>query len=143
MQDNLLNRILRDLEFDRDDLDVAWKTQARKLMEYGYLSAKTEREVSDLKRELERIEAKLYGIYRTTLSLDGARINEATIESKVRNDPSYLTARANYDKAKERADILKHAVNAFSHRRDMIVQASKMQLTELERMGAEKFHNSR
>lgn len=112
-------------------------------MEYGARLARAEREVADAKLALDAIEAKIYDIERKNLSMNGIKFNESVLEAKVRTNPQYLAKRQKLDDARLIADIYKHAVTAFSHRRDMIVQASKMAIVEIERLGAERFTATR
>ncbi|STS78550.1 Uncharacterized conserved protein [Klebsiella pneumoniae] len=139
MNTEIYEKIMTDLEFDRDNLEEVWRQQPRLLMEYGARLARAEREVADAKLSLDAIEAKIYDIERKSLSMNGIKFNESVLEAKVRTNPQYLAKRQKLDDARLIADIYKHAVTAFTHRRDMIVQASKMAIVEIERMGAERF----
>ncbi|EDQ2135594.1 hypothetical protein GT285_004815, partial [Salmonella enterica subsp. enterica serovar Anatum] len=73
------------------------------------------------------------------LSMNGIKFNESVLDAKVKTNPQYLAKRQKLDDARHIADLYKHAVSAFSHRRDMIVQASKMTIVEIERLGVERF----
>ena len=140
MSADIYEKIMSDLEFDRDNLEEVWRQQPRLLMEYGSKLARAEREVADAKLSLDAIEAKIYDNERKNLSMNGIKFNESVLEAKVRTNPQYLAKRQKLDDARHIADLYKHAVAAFSHRRDMIVQASKMAIVEIERLGAERFH---
>ncbi|EKY7584874.1 hypothetical protein QE887_004687, partial [Salmonella enterica subsp. enterica serovar Eko] len=109
------------------------------LMEYGSKLAQAEREVADAKLSLDAIEAKIYDNERKNLSMNGIKFNESVLDAKVKTNPQYLAKRQKLDDARHIADLYKHAVSAFSHRRDMIVQASKMTIVEIERLGVERF----
>ncbi|EBK0413318.1 hypothetical protein D3J12_23565, partial [Salmonella enterica subsp. enterica serovar Johannesburg] len=85
------------------------------------------------------IEAKIYDNERKNLSMNGIKFNESVLDAKVKTNPQYLAKRQKLDDARHIADLYKHAVSAFSHRRDMIVQASKMTIVEIERLGVERF----
>ncbi|EDS2276941.1 hypothetical protein GUV51_004591 [Salmonella enterica subsp. enterica serovar Eko] len=134
---------MADLEFDRENLEEVWRKQPRLLMEYGSKLAQAEREVADAKLSLDAIEAKIYDNERKNLSMNGIKFNESVLDAKVKTNPQYLVKRQKLDEARHIADLYKHAVSAFSHRRDMIVQASKMTIVEIERLGAERFHSTR
>lgn len=140
MSADIYEKIMSDLEFDRDNLEEVWRQQPCLLMEYGSKLARAEREVADAKLSLDAIEAKIYDNERKSLSMNGIKFNESVLEAKVRTNPQYLAKRQKLDDARHIADLYKHAVAAFSHRRDMIVQASKMAIVEIERLGAERFH---
>ncbi|EJK1762606.1 hypothetical protein NK173_004707, partial [Salmonella enterica subsp. enterica serovar Eko] len=96
-------------------------------------------EVADAKLSLDAIEAKIYDNERKNLSMNGIKFNESVLDAKVKTNPQYLAKRQKLDDARHIADLYKHAVSAFSHRRDMIVQASKMTIVEIERLGVERF----
>ena len=143
MNTDIFSKIMADLEFDRDNLEEVWRKQPRLLMEYGSKLAQADRDVAEAKLNLEAVEAKLYDTERKNLSMNGIKFNESVLEAKVRTNPQYLAKRQKLDDARHIADLYKHAVAAFSHRRDMIVQASKMAIVEIERLGAERFHSPR
>ncbi|EDS1306457.1 hypothetical protein GQJ04_004817, partial [Salmonella enterica subsp. enterica serovar Anatum] len=82
---------------------------------------------------------KIYDNERKNLSMNGIKFNESVLDAKVKTNPQYLAKRQKLDDARHIADLYKHAVSAFSHRRDMIVQASKMTIVEIERLGVERF----
>ncbi|MDT7012614.1 hypothetical protein [Enterobacter cancerogenus] len=143
MSTDIYEKIMSDLEFDRDNLEEVWRQQPRLLMEYGSKLAWAEREVADAKLSLDAIEAKIYDNERKNLSMNGIKFNESVLDAKVKTNPQYLAKRQKLDESRYVADLYKHAVSAFSHRRDMIVQASKMAIVEIERLGAERFHSTR
>lgn len=138
MNTDIFSKIMADLEFDRDNLEEVWRKQPRLLMEYGSKLAQADRDVAEAKLNLEAVEAKLYDTERKT-GMNGIKFNESVLDAKVKTNPQYLSKRQKLDEARHIADIYKHAVAAFSHRRDMIVQASKMAIVELERLGSERF----
>lgn len=137
---NILDQIMHDLEFNRDDLDAVWQRQPVLLMQYGAKLAQAEKQVADARRGLDAIEAKLYDTHRKDLSMNGIKFNESILDAKVKTSVSYLSHRQKLDDARYMADMYKHAVAAFNHRKDMIVQASKLAIIEIERMGAERFN---
>ncbi|EDQ3388026.1 hypothetical protein B1Q85_001735 [Salmonella enterica subsp. enterica serovar Plymouth] len=139
MNVKIYEKIMADLEFDRENLEEVWRKQPRLLMEYGSKLAQAEREVADAKLSLDAIEAKIYDNERKNLSMNGIKFNESVLDAKVKTNPQYLAKRQKLDDARHIADLYKHAVSAFSHRRDMIVQASKMTIVEIERLGVERF----
>lgn len=140
MTTEIITKIMADLEFNRDNLDEVWRQQPRLLMEYGAKLSQAERNAAEAKLSLEAVEAKLYDAERKNLSMNGIKYNESVLEAKIRTNPLYLSKRQKLDDTKHVADIYKHAVSAFSHRKDMIVQASKLSIIEIERLGSEMFH---
>ncbi|EJK2532989.1 hypothetical protein NK679_004626, partial [Salmonella enterica subsp. enterica serovar Hayindogo] len=59
MSVKIYEKIMADLEFDRENLEEVWRKQPRLLMEYGSKLAQAEREVADAKLSLDAIEAKI------------------------------------------------------------------------------------
>ncbi|EKA0970723.1 hypothetical protein OJ473_004834, partial [Salmonella enterica subsp. enterica serovar Kentucky] len=60
MSVKIYEKVMADLEFDRENLEEVWRKQPRLLMEYGSKLAQAEREVADAKLSLDAIEAKIY-----------------------------------------------------------------------------------
>lgn len=58
MSADIYEKIMSDLEFDRDNLEEVWRQQPRLLMEYGSKLARAEREVADAKLSSMRLRRK-------------------------------------------------------------------------------------
>ncbi|WP_454889979.1 hypothetical protein [Serratia quinivorans] len=140
---DVLEQIITDLMFQREDLEEVWRQQPILLMQYGFKLSQAEKDVAEAKRSLDAIEARLYDTARKDLSMSGIKFNESTLEAKVKTSVTYLAKRQTLDDARHKADIYKHAVSAFNHRKDMIIQASKLAIIEIERLGAERFSRPR
>lgn len=134
-----IQQVMRDLEFDKSDLDSAWSEHAKLVMQYGHKLAEAEKSAATAKRKFDILEAQLYREARSSLSFDGVRVNESMIESEVKRNPSYNTSRSLYEALRAEADNYKAAVVSFSHRRDMLVQASKSAIIEMEKLGDGRF----
>lgn len=134
-----VEQTLSDLAFDRSNLDEVWSNQAILFFQYADKLTQSERRVAKAKQVMEEVEARLYNTIRADLSLSGIRPTEALIESKMKNHEKMRVAREAYDAAKSDCEKAKHALEAFRHRRDMIVQASKRELLELEKTGSSTF----
>jgi hypothetical protein len=87
MNKSLIEQILEDLNFDKNNLDEVWREQPRLLMQYGYKLAEAERSMADAKRKLDVTEARIYREARSKLGFDGVRISESTLDSRVKSDP--------------------------------------------------------
>ena len=140
MDKEIINQALDDIRFDTNDLDDVWRRQPELVAIYGFKMAEAERDASAAKRALEVVESRLYSGTRAEMSFDGVRLSESSIEAKVKSAPAYMSARQKYDDARYLADFYKQVSNALSHRRDMIVQASKRAIAEYERTGTERFN---
>lgn len=135
-----IEKIYADLRFDRENLDLVWTSQPELLMRYGALLARAERLAADAKRELDATEAGLYDRERKNLTMSALKFTEASLDARVRNTVQYQARRQQYDEAQETAALYRSAVEAFRHRRDMIVQASKFALSELSTLGSGQFN---
>lgn len=138
-----IERIYEDLSFDRGNLDTVWENQPKLLMRYGVELARAERKLADAKRELDATEAGVYDATRKNLVMNGVKFTETSLEARVRNTVQYQAKRQAFDLAQEDATVYRIAVDALRHRRDMIVQASKFALAELEHIGSGSFNNKR
>ena len=137
--ESLVDRATKDLGFLRDDLDDAWLNQDILFVKYASEANKLEREVSRAKAALETVEAKLSARIRSDLSLNGIRATSTLIESKVKQDAIYIRGRTIYDNAKSDLELARHVIEAFRHRKDMIIQASKREQSEFDRLGESSF----
>lgn len=136
-------KAVEDLKFDRSNLDEVWSNHAVVFFEYTEKLTLAERKVAQAKQIMDEVEAKVYASVRADLSLSGIRPTESLIDAKVRNHELVKKARQKHDDAKQDAERCKYAIEAFRHRRDMIVQASKRELLDLEKTGSSSFSGSK
>lgn len=141
MDKNIIREVMDDIRLNTNDLDAVWRRQPELVAIYGFKQVEAEHAATTAKRDLESAESRLYSTTRAALSFDGVKISESIIEAKVKSSPVYLAARQNYDDAKYLSDFYKQVTNALSHRRDMIVQASKKAISEYEKTGVDRFHS--
>lgn len=139
----LVARAKADLYFDRENLDETWANHAVLFLTYAHQLSLAETEVSRTKGVLEQVEAKLSAKHRADISLRGTRPTESMIDAKIKSDPAYIRCRVDHDQARSTLELQKSIVEAFRHRRDMIVQASKREILEFERLGESSFMGKR
>ena len=137
--DTLFDKAQVDLRFDRDNLDDAWSQQAILYATYSYKSQELESAASKLKIQLEEITAKLYAVEKKDFLMDGIKASESTLLNRVKLNPTYIRIKTAYENARNDADFCKNILEAFRQRRDMIVQASKREMHDQEKLGMSSF----
>jgi hypothetical protein len=73
--------------------------------------------------EVDKAEAQADKDVRANLELDGIKVTEALVKSRIKLEEGYLDAIADFNKAKKNASILEKISKAFDHRRDMLMVA--------------------
>lgn len=141
--DDFLAEAQHDLRFDRDNLDQAWSEQAMHYAVYSHKLHQAENIASKLKNQLDELTAKLYAVEKREFSMSGIKPTESMILNKIKTNPSYQRAKSGADNARNDADLHKNILECFRHRRDMIVQASKRELFDLEKLGDSSFIHSK
>lgn len=143
MRKDELDEIYQDLRYDKGDLEQVWSKQAELFFKYGVKSALAEEIASKAKGELDSLEAKLYESLRIEKEHSGYKWTEATINSKIKIHPTYIEKLQQVLMLRRDADIYKSAMEAFRHRRDMVVQSSKAAILEFEQLGNTSFKTSK
>lgn len=82
-------------------------------------SAKAHRDKKEIDRD--KAEARADKRVRKELELDGMKITESLVKSRIKLDDEYLEAVAEYNKAKKNATILEKISRAFDHRKEMLI----------------------
>lgn len=135
---NPLKYFMNPAKFEEDqqinplNLDEMFMTQAGHFAYYGTLSAKANKQASNMKMMMEIKEAELAREHRDNLNDTHAKVTEAMINSAVITDPRYKRITMLYHEAVEISENLKTVVEAFRQRRDMLVQMGAMQREELK-----------
>lgn len=115
-------QLKRDLAYSTADLANARTQQSSFLAHYGELAAKASKQVDDLKLLLEVGEAKAYRTLRDEAVSKGEKVTEALLEKLVIGEPRVIAFKKALNEAKQIEANAKTAVEAFRHRKDMIVQ---------------------
>ena len=137
--DDLLKKAQQDLSFDRDDLDSAWSEQAMHYAKYSHTLYELEATAAELKNKLDTLFAKCYAAEKREFLMDGVKPTESMILNKIKVDPAYLFTKSAADKSRNEADFCKNILEAFRQKRDMIVQASKREIFDQEKLGESSF----
>lgn len=122
----------RDMTFSPTNLTDAMMAQAALFAHYGVLAAKASRQVDDVKLLLENVEAKVYRKIRDEAASSGTKMTEAQLEKAVAINEHVIAFRKALNEAKQIEAISKTAVEAFRHRRDMLVQQGLISREEMK-----------
>lgn len=114
-----------DLAFSVNRLDDAMMNQASLFSHYANQAAKAQLQADRMKNELELVEALIDKELRDEAAESGQKITEALLAKQIRLDPRYQQALKNSSEAKMIAQMTKSTTEAFSQRRDMLVQIGK------------------
>lgn len=114
-----------DLSFSHNSLDDAMMRQASLYAHYGTQSAKAQLQADRMKNQMELVEAQIDKELREEAAAEGKKITEAQIEKAIRLDSRYQRAVSRYNESKMVASMTKTTTEAFTQRRDMLVQIGK------------------
>lgn len=108
--------------FTEATLDDAMMKQSALRAYYGTMAANAEAQHSRLKVRFEVLEAKLYDEHRKTLESSGSKVTEKAVESAVKLDPRWATAKNAVIEAETIASVNRAMVFSLADRRDMLIQ---------------------
>lgn len=121
-----------DVGFSLADLSGAMVNQASTFAHYGTLCARAAKQVDDCKLLLENAEAKVYRLVRDKYATAGTKVTEAMLEKEVLVHPSVVQIKQALNEARQIESITKIYVEAFRHRKDMLIQEGAQQRKEME-----------
>jgi hypothetical protein len=121
-----------DLAYSTADLSTAFMKQASLFAHYGILAAKASRQVNNIKMLVENTEAQVSRIIRDELAATGAKVTEGNIAAQVTRHERVRAAQRALNEARQIEDVTKTAVEAFRHRRDMLIQQGFIQREEMK-----------
>lgn len=122
----------KDLSFSLADLGDAMVNQASMFAYYGTLAAKASRQVDNLKATLEIVEAAVYRSVRDACVKEGTKVTETMIDKSVSVHPRVRAIKRALNEARQIESNAKTAVEAFRHRRDMLVQQGLISREEMK-----------
>lgn len=125
-------QLKQDLAFSNNDLTTAMMQQASLFSHYGVLAAQASRQVDVVKLLLENTEAAVYKVLRDKAASDGEKVTEVQLEKMVSRHDRVIAMKKSLNEAKRVEGITKTAVEAFRHRRDMLVQMGLISREEMK-----------
>lgn len=136
-------QLKRDLAYSEADLGTAMSQQASLFAHYGQLAAQASHQVDVVKMLLESTEAAVYKLERDAAAKAGTKVTEVLLEKIVSRHSHVISMKKALNKAKQIEAMGKTAVEAFRHRRDMLVQRGLISREEMKgqlSIGAKSAH---
>lgn len=125
-------QLKRDLAFTPNDLTGAMIEQASLFAHYGVLAAEAARQVDIIEMLLENTEAAIYKLIRDEFVAKGEKVTESLLDKTVMRHQRVRGMKNALNEAKRVEAIGKAAVEAFRHRRDMLVQHGLISREEMK-----------
>lgn len=122
----------RDLAYSTADLSSAMQDQAAMFADYGVRAAKASMQVDKMKLLLDNTEAEISRRERDAKTLKGEKVTEPQLAAIVTRHPRVVAAKRALNEAKQIESVAKTAVEAFRHRRDMLVQQGLISREEMK-----------
>ena len=115
-------KMIEDVGFSETNLTSAFIEQASKFSYYAAAHARAERQEARLKHRVDIVEAMLDRRFRKEAKESGEKVTEPQIAKMIICEPEHQTAVSEYIDGKQVSNVCKAAVEAFRHRRDMLIQ---------------------
>jgi len=125
-------QLKKDLAYSTADLSSAFMRQASMFAHYGIFAAQASRQVNNIKMLVENTEAHVYRLIRDEMLTAGTKPTEAAVNAAVTRHERVIAAHRALNEARQIEDITKTAVEAFRHRRDMLIQQGFIQREEMK-----------
>ncbi|UIN38333.1 hypothetical protein [Methylobacterium oryzae] len=120
------------LAYSLNDLSSAMADQASLFAHFGVLAAKASRQVDNIKILIENQEAKVDREIREAMAVLGEKITEGIVERKIARHPQVVAFKRALNEAKQIEKVANTTLEAFRHRRDMLVQAGATSREEMK-----------
>ena len=124
-----------DVEINEGDLNTEFKSQASKYASYANAEAYAKGKAMTAKLRLEVVDAEMTKKIRERLLTEGTKPTEKMIQSEVILSPEYQAAQQQLIDANRDADIARGAKEAFTQRRDMLIQLGSAKRQEVDQIG--------
>lgn len=120
------------LAYSNVDLSQAMSEQASLFAHFGVLLAKSSKQVDDIKILVENTEARVDREIREAMTILAEKITEGIVERKIARHPQVIAFKRALNEAKQIEAVAKTTLEAFRHRRDMLVQAGATSREEMK-----------
>ncbi len=125
-------QLQKDIAINPADLDNAMLTHSSLAVHYGMQAVHARTQAERMKNAVEILEARLDNEYRESMKAEGAKVTEAAIKSAVLNDKRYSAAQGKLIDAQTVQRLAEVAANAFSGRKDLILEVARDRRKERE-----------
>ena len=122
----------RDLAYSPNNLTDAMMQQASMFSHYGVLAAEAAKQTDVVKMLLENTEAAVSKLIRDEIAAAGDKVTEPAVAARIARHPRVVAMKKAVNEAKRVESIGKTAVEAFRHRRDMLVQQGLISREEMK-----------
>lgn len=122
----------KDAQINPSDLTNAMIEQSGHRIHYGRIAAQATHQVDNLKLALKVKEAVVDKAIRDAAAEEGRKITEAMVEKEVSRHPEVIQLQKAINEAKLIQGIANAAVEAFEHRKDMLIQLGARERKEME-----------
>jgi hypothetical protein len=126
------HQLKKDLAYSMANLSDAMSQQASLFAHYGGLAAKSSRQADQLDLYVDTTEAAVYRMLKDGIVAAGEKVVVADLDRQVKRHPRVIKARQAHNKAKQIESMAKTAVEAFRHRRDMLIQQGLISREEMK-----------
>ncbi len=120
------------LSYSMNDLSTAMAEQASLFAHFGVLAAKASRQVDNIKILIENTEARVDREIREAMAMLNEKITEGIVERKIARHPQVVAYKRALNEAKQVEKVAATTLEAFKHRRDMLVQAGAISREEMK-----------
>lgn len=134
------DQLALDVSFFRENLSEAFSNQAALFSFYGGKAHDAQKEADKSKIALEIMEARIDKEIREDMIAEGTKVTEKMVENAIKRDSRYQKAQMRLVDAKHIAGLCRTAVDAFAHRRDMLVQSGADVRKDME--GSMRMHGA-
>ena len=125
-------KLKADVSINPADLDGAMLQHAGLSVFYGTQAVYARQQYERMKSAFEILEAKLDNEYRETLKAENPKTTEAAIKAAVLQDTRYVSAQGKVIEAQTIYRLAEVAADAFSARKDMILEVARDRRKERE-----------
>jgi hypothetical protein len=120
------------LAYSLNDLSTAMAEQASLFAHFGVLAAKASRQVDNIKILIENTEARVDREIREAMVMLNEKITEGIVERKIARHPQVVAYKRALNEARQIEKVAATTLEAFRHRRDMLVQAGATSREEMK-----------
>jgi hypothetical protein len=121
-----------DLAYSLADLSSAMHNQAGFTIHYATLAAKASRQVDDIELLIAATESTIYRTIRDAAIASDDKLTEPRLAKQVAGSPQVIALRRALNEAKQIKAVAAGAVQAFRHRKDMLVQEGAATRVEMQ-----------
>lgn len=125
-------KLREDVAFNEHNLNESFMNQAAHVAYYSVIAHRSAEAHEKAKAKLDLVEAMIDNELRNEAIDKGEKVTEALLAKKIKLDTRYQAAQYAVIEARTKAGITKDAMEAFRHKRDMLIQVGADQREEMK-----------